>query len=44
MELQASINYYTAKGYLKKQKMKKRENILLDSRQPFMNRVGLAPP
>ena len=38
-EPQASINHYTAKGCLEKQKMKKRENILLDSRQPFMNRV-----
>jgi hypothetical protein len=43
-EPQASINHYKAKGCLKKQKMKKRENILLDSRQPFMNRVGFSPP
>jgi len=40
MEPQASITYYTAKGCLKKIKDEKRENVLLDSRQPFMNRVG----
>jgi hypothetical protein len=38
-ELQASINHYASKGCLKKQKMKKRENIILDTRQPFMNRM-----
>jgi hypothetical protein len=33
-----------ADSCLKKRKHEKRESILLDSRQPFMNRVGLAPP
>ena len=42
-ELQASINHYTAKGCLKNTKDEKRENILLDSRQPFMNRVCNLP-
>ena len=38
------INYYAAKGCLKKAKDEKRENTILDRRQPFMNRVGFSPP
>jgi hypothetical protein len=37
---QLSINLREAKGCIKKTKNEKRENILLDGRPPFMNRVG----
>jgi len=39
MELQVSTNCYIAKACLKKTKDKEKEKMLLDNRQPFMNRV-----
>ena len=40
MELQVSIKCYLEKVCIKTEEKEKRKKMLLDSRQPFMNRLG----